>query len=291
MTTSFTPEPRPGNPAAASTNPAVESNTATAAAAQTNPGGEQPQAAKPDSSPDTAPATDGKDDKDADGKDQASGSENSPADSEKSTDGKESAPGDTEGEAAEEDPGTYTTTEPGFPIGELIAALVQPGISAAMMLPSMAMSLPSTAMGLAGPLLSSLIALLGQAGQHPAAPAQSAPPPPPPAESPVKNSQGAGPDAYRDAAKKTEAKEGAVREKDENAEKAVTKGHVVQAQARGDMHAITTQLELAIRRTPPGPEGRAAMTQQIRASISDARDVVLRAQDAYTQVAGQLVQV
>lgn len=290
MTTSFTPEPRPGNPAAASTNPAVESNTATATAAQTNPDGEQPHPAKPESSPDGAPATDNKDDKDADGKDHAPGAENNPPDGEKSTDNKEPAPGDTEGEAAEEDPGTYTTTEPGFPIGELIAALVQPGISAAMMLPSMAMSLPSTAMGLAGPLLSSLIALLGQAGHPPAAPAQSAPPPPP-AESPVKNSQGAGPDAYREAAEKTEAKEGAVREKDENTEKAVTQGHVVQAQARGDMHAITTQLELAIRRTPPGPEGRAAVTQQIRASISDARDVVLRTQDAYTQVAGQLVRV
>ncbi|OBG12278.1 hypothetical protein A5768_11165 [Mycolicibacterium fortuitum] len=289
MTTSFTPEPRPGNPAAASTNPAVESNTATATAAQANPDNkQQADAAKPEAAPDGATSKDERDEKTADGGDQASTEGNS-SDSENATDGKESGPAEGDGDTTE-DPETYTTTEPGFPIGELIAALVQPGISAAMMLPSMAMSLPSTAMGLAGPLLSSLIALLGQAGHPPAAPAQSAPPPPP-AESPVKNSQGAGPDAYRDAAEKTEAKEGAVREKDENTEKAVTQGHVVQAQARGDMHAITTQLELAIRRTPPGPEGRAAVTQQIRASISDARDVVLRTQDAYTQVAGQLVRV
>lgn len=283
MTTSFTPEPRPGNPAIASTNPAVESNTATATAAQANPDNkEQPDAAKPEAAPDGATSKDERDEKSADGGDRAA-TEGNPSDSENPTDSKESGRADADGDTTE-DPETYTTTEPGFPIGELIAALVQPGISAAM-------SLPSTAMGLAGPLLSSLIALLGQAGHPPAAPAQSAPPPPPPAESPVKNSQGAGPDAYRDAAEKTEAKEGAVREKDENTEKAVTQGHVVQAQARGDMHAITTQLELAIRRTPPGPEGRAAVTQQIRASISDARDVVLRTQDAYTQVAGQLVRV
>ncbi|SUA31383.1 Uncharacterised protein [Mycolicibacterium fortuitum] len=285
MTTSFTPEPRPGNPAVASTNPAVESNTATATAAHANTDDkQQPDAAKPDG----APSKDERDEKSADGGDHAS-AEGDPSDGEKPADGKESGSEDADGDAAE-DPETYTTTEPGFPIGELIAALVQPGISAAMMLPSMAMALPSTAMGLAGPLLSSLIALLGHAGPPPAATAQSAPPPPQ-AESPVKNSQGAGPDAYRDAAKKTEAKEGAVRENDEKAEKAVAEGNTVQAQARNDMHAITAQLELAIRRTPPGPEGRAAVTQQIRASIGDARNVVLRAQDAYTQVASQLVPV
>ena len=282
MTTSYTPEPRPDDPSTPAANPAVATPSTGAAAPASRPGEPNPTAG-PD------------DDKKAD-----DASANAPEDGKSPEEGKtpdgggtSANPDQTDSAAAESDDpvDTYTTTEPGFPIGELIAALVQPGISAATMLPMLAMSLPSTAMGLAGPLLGSLVSLLGQGAQHPPSAAGRKAPPPPAAAPGLPQGEGKAAEAYRERDAATAKQENKVRENDAKTDEAVSRGNEVQAQARNNIATIAADLDLAARRTPADPEGQARLNEHIRQSLHSARTVVLRAESDYRQVATGLAQL
>lgn len=284
MTTSYTPEPRPDDPSTPSANPAVGTPSTTGATAPAGGPGEPDAATGPDNdkTSDEASADTPEDDK--------------KPEEDKAPEGDSAAsnPDQTDSAAAESDEAvdTYTTTEPGFPIGELIAALVQPGISAATMLPMLAMSLPSTAMGLAGPLLGSLVSLLGQGAQQPPSAAGRKAPPPPPAAAPgLPQAEGKAAEAYRERDADTAEQENKVRENDAKTDEAVSRGNEVQAQARNNIATIAADLDLAARRTPADPEGQARLNEHIRQSLHSARSVVLRAESDYRQVATDLAQL
>lgn len=283
MTTSYTPEPRPDDPSTPAANPAVASPSTGAAAPASRPG-EPKAAADPntDKTGEEARTNTPEDGKSPDGDKTPAGDASSPKpDQTDSTTPQSDEPADT-----------YTTTEPGFPIGELIAALVQPGVSAASMVPMMAMSLPSTAMGLAGPLLGSLVSLLGQGAQHPPSAAGRKAPPPPPAAAPgLPQGEGKAAEAYRERDAATAEQEDKVREKDMKIGDAVLRGNETQAQARNNIATIAADLDLAARRTPSDPEGRAQLNEHIRQSLHNARTVVLRAETDYQQLATDFAQL
>jgi hypothetical protein len=123
------------------------------------------------------------------------------------------------------DSASYTTTEPGFPIGELIAGLVQLPLSAAMTLSAMAAGLPSAAFGIAGPLLSSMLALLGEPRSQPR-PSHAAPPPPRTLD-PAASSRGPAMDRYHDQAQRLDSAETDVKDSDKMAADVVAQGNIV----------------------------------------------------------------
>ncbi|QFS94569.1 hypothetical protein FIV07_27740 (plasmid) [Mycobacterium sp. THAF192] len=274
MTTSYTPEPRPDDPSTPSSNPAVPDPAPDLTAART-----------PDNDTDAEAAVD----TDTTPEDDAT---SVPGEDTAEVDAPQTGPGDTDTALEPEDlTDTYTTTEPGFPIGELIAALVQPGISAASMLPTLAMSLPSTAMGLAGPLLGSLVALLGQNAQQPPSSAGRATPPPSTPSTGLPHAEGPAAAAYRDRDAETAEHENKVRDRDARTDDVVARGNETQAQARHNIATIAADLDAAARRAPGDPEGQAALNAHIRQSLHNARTVVLRAGSEYQQIATDFARV
>lgn len=280
MTTAFTPEPDPANPAAPQSNPLTGAPLRPAAKPAVNippagpdhhdgtgpgPGGKPPadQASPPGpTDPKVAPGPDGP----------------------PSTD-----PGGHPGgiDPAGGDPQTYTSTEPGFPIGQLISGLIQPPLSAAMSLPQMAMALPSMAMGIAGPLLSSMLALLGQQQRHPA-PAKHTPAPPSPGPDPITQSRGPAMDAYHDQNERLDKAGTDVKDRDQDQGGLVDQGHDLHDRSTGQIRLIASRINDAAARTPPGPEGAMGLQTQIRAGIAEAREVISSAGTDYQQLASQM---
>jgi hypothetical protein len=269
VTTAFTPEPDPANPAVPQYNPVL-------------PGLHQPQ-----------PATNAANPPDAD-RPRHDAPDADPPDSPSADDSPDHPGGDIPASPQQQpdqpdpfaDPASYTTTEPGFPIGELIAGLVQPPLSAAMTLPAMAMGLPSAALGIAGPLLSSMLALLGEPHSQPHP--NHAAPPPPRTPDPVTASRGPAMDRYHDQAQRLQGAETDVKDSDKMAADAVAQGNVVHHDVTGQMHAIAARINAAAARTPPGPEAAAGLENQIRAAVADARTAITSAQGDYQRLATHL---
>jgi hypothetical protein len=257
MTTAFTPEPDPDNPAVPDpTPPPSAPDPRPPEPHHDTPGGKAPDPSEAASGPDHHAA-------------------DPPASSQQSA---QTDPSD--------DLASYTTTEPGFPIGQLIAGLIQPPLSAAMTLPAMAMSLPPAALGIAGPLLSSMLALLGQphAQPHP----NHAAPPPPRTPDPVTSSRGSAMDRYHDQAQHLQGAETNVKDRDRAAADAVAQGQAVHNNVTGQIHAIATAINTATARTPAGSEAAAGLQHQIRAAVADARTAITTAQGDYQRLATHL---
>ncbi|MCA2251507.1 hypothetical protein JF729_27370 [Mycobacterium intracellulare] len=165
---------------------------------------------------------------------------------------------------------------------QMIPGLIQPAMSALTSLPQMAMGAPQSFLGMAQPLLSSMLGLLGQGGQNlpHGVPRTTMRP-----ANAVTGSTGRGIDAYREAAHHAATKEGTVHTRDDAVNSLVERGDSVQAQAHNRIYQIAAQLNQAIQRTPPGPEGQAFLNATIRNSLAAARDVVTDAQSEYSQIA------
>lgn len=281
MTTAFTPEPDPANPAAPQSNPLTGAPLRPAAkpAVDIPPAGPDHHTGagpvpgvKPPADPAGQPGpTDHKADPGPDGPPAAD-----PA----------SHPGGTDPAGA--DPQTYTSTEPGFPIGQLISGLIQPPLSAAMSLPQLAMALPSMAMGIAGPLLSSMLALLGQQQRHPT-PAKHTAAPPPPGPDPITQSRGPAMDAYHDRNERLDKAGTDVQHHDQAQDGLVDQGHDLHDRSTGQIRLIASRINNAAARTPPGPEGALGLQNQIREGLAEAREVISSAGTGYQQLASQLV--
>lgn len=288
MTTSFIPEPDPNNPLLPAQNPSVAAPTAAA----TTP------ANRPPVSPTPAATTNEQQHKTPDnhGHDHKHSEEDPDKTSNAGEPNNENSPNnDTETDSANpdqpgtaDDPGTYTTNEPGFPIGELISALIQPPMTAAQQLPQMAMGVPTAALGLAGPLLSSMLALLGHANTP--RPNRSAPPPPPEPER-VTESEGPAIDKYREKEHEVDGAEKKVTEDDKKDADTVDKGAEVNKDIHQRIQLAVTRINTAASRTPPSPEGQAQLDAQIRAAVTDARDAIIAAGNNYRQLATTLTRV
>ncbi len=287
MTTSFIPEPDPNNPLLPAHNPAVTAPVPT-------PGATTPANLAPVTPPTaTAPTPDQKqhahDDHDhSDGDDPDKTPNTGESNTENSTGSSDADGTNTDQTGTADDPGTYTTTEPGFPIGELISALIQPPMTAAQQLPQMAMGLPTAALGLAGPLLSSMLALLGHANTPRP---NRATPPPPPAQERVTESEGPAIDKYHDKEREVDGAEKKVTEDDKKDADTVDKGAEVNKEIHQRIQLAVARINTAASRTPPSPEGQAHLDAQIQAAVTDARNALVAADNNYRHLAATLTRI
>lgn len=234
-----------------------------------------PQAADPDHPGDkTDPA-----DKDAhpekDEQTPPAGDEKNPDGSPKDPTKQDDSTGQGDNPDAEDQ--TYTTTEPGFPIGQLIAGLIGAGTAAGTAAASALMSLPTSAMSTIMPLLQSMLATLGNPNARPALP----PPPPakelPPA-APPDDYTGDAADQLRENNEEHKKDEETFTDKDDETDKTVNDSRIINVGASNTVHEAIGRVQAAAAVAPATGE---------QAFTAAARDAVVAVRDAIAQTTAQ----
>lgn len=178
---------------------------------------------------------------------------------------------------------TYTSTEPGFPIGQLISGLISTGIGAATAGASAAMAIPTTAVTTLMPLLNSLLALLGNPSTTEGAPGAPALPDPVP---PPDKFSGASADRYRDQADRETADEQPFADQDTNTDQIVNDAQATNAKASSAVTKSIDDLHTAAAMAPA--TGQAVFAASARDAISSARNAVNAAADHQQTLAARL---
>lgn len=187
-----------------------------------------------------------------------------------------------------DDPSTYTTTEPGFPIGQLIAGLMSAGAGAGTAAAGALMTLPTMALSTIMPILENLLRLLGNPNTVRALPPAHAttklPPAPPP-----DGYTGHAADQYRQKAADQANDEHNFDNKDTQANNLVDHAHDANAQAsRIVRHAIDDLHAAAAISQATGPTAFAAAS---RTAIATARTAVATAAAHHQTLAQELTAI
>ena len=168
---------------------------------------------------------------------------------------------------------TYTTTDPGFPIGQLIAGLVSAGLGAGTAAAGTLISLPTIALSTAMPILQSLLTLLGTSHLPSAAPAS--PIPPPPGARTPEGFTGPAADQHRQKADEHAHAGNAIADNDTKANHLVDQAHAANAQARHIVRQAINDLQTAA--AVSAATGPAAVEAASRTAVHTARTAVAAA--------------
>jgi hypothetical protein len=193
-----------------------------------------------------------------------------------------------DGQPADGPSTTYTTTEPGFPIGQLIAGLMSAGVGAGTAAGSTLMTLPTMALSTAMPILESLLRLLGSPNTLHALPPAHATTKLPPAPYPDGYT---GPAAaqYRQKADDQAKDEHSFDDKDSQANNLIDKAHAANAQASHIVRHAIDDLHAAAAISPA--TGPAAFAAASRTAIATARTAVATAAAHHQALAYELTAI
>lgn len=193
-----------------------------------------------------------------------------------------------ENENASTDPEmqTYTSTEPGFPIGQLIAGLLQAGTSAGTAAAGLAMAVPTTALSTLMPIFQAFLSLLGNPASSTTQRTPAALPGPAPTLGGDKFS-GPAAEKYRERTEKVNAAEKPFAEQDRATSEAVEQARTTNAEASAVVNKAIGDLHTAAAAAPiTGPAAFAAAASQ---AITTARNAVSAAIGTNQELTYQLV--
>lgn len=168
---------------------------------------------------------------------------------------------------------TYTTTEPGFPIGQLISGIVSGVVGAGTAGASLALGAPAMAMSAIMPIMQSLLAVLGNPAARPPGAALTAPSRGSVPEPTGYSGQAA--DNYREHAKDTERKETEFDAKDTETNGLIDEARKTNEHASSLVRKAISDLQTAAVFAPAtGPQAFAAASRDAlhaaRTAVGDA---------------------
>ncbi|OHV00142.1 hypothetical protein [Mycobacterium talmoniae] len=194
---------------------------------------------------------------------------------------------DTDTTADQDEDDTYTTTEPGFPIGQLISGLIAAGIGTATAGASAAMAVPTAAMGTVMPLLNSLLTLVGTPGAGaPTGLGSHALAPPLGHVTAPDTYNGPSAQKYHDRAEHENAEEKPFPDQDNKASDTVDEARDTNAHANAAVTKSDADLRVAVAMAPA--TGPAVFAASARDAIVNARNAVSAAADHHQMLAARL---
>ncbi|TEA09232.1 hypothetical protein [Mycobacteroides salmoniphilum] len=193
------------------------------------------------------------------------------------TPGHDANTGDTE-------PQTYTSTEPGFPVGQLISGLLAAGIGAGTAAAGAAVAVPGAALSAVMPILQSMISLLGNpshaSGRSPLALPASAP------RIGADKFSGAAADKYRENADKVTDEEKPFPEQDKKANDVVDQARDTNIHANATVNKAMSDLHAAAAAAPA--TGEAAFAGAASRALTAVKNAVSGAAATHQALASQL---
>lgn len=184
---------------------------------------------------------------------------------------KEGGKTENENTAADPELQTYTSTEPGFPIGQLIAGLLQAGTSAGTAAAGLAMSVPTTALSTLMPIFQAFLSLLGNPATSTTHRTPAALPGPAPTLGGDKFS-GPAAEKYRERSATVDAAEKPFAEQDRATSDAVEQARTTNAEASAVVNKAIGDLHTAAAAAPI--TGQAAFAAAASQAITTARNAV-----------------
>ncbi|SHU29754.1 Uncharacterised protein [Mycobacteroides abscessus subsp. abscessus] len=223
-------------------------------------------------------------------KDLAKANPDKPGAEEKNPDGTPKDPKDTD---KQHDPSqepipedqSYTTTEPGFPIGQLISGLVSAGVGAGTAAATAITGIPTAAMGAAMPILQSMLSLLGNPNTRPNLPGALATKELP-AANPPQGFTGEAADKLRQNSEEHKRDQDTFDDKDKATDQAVNESHAANAQASNVTEHAMGQIRAAAAIAPA--TGDQAFAATARDAIANARNALAQAAGTQQQLAGRI---
>ncbi|WP_016894305.1 hypothetical protein [Mycobacteroides abscessus] len=183
---------------------------------------------------------------------------------------------------------TYTTTEPGFPIGQLIAGLVGAGTAAGTAAVSTLAGLPPAALSIAMPLMQTMLTALGKPNAQAALPSGPATKTLPDANPPTGFS-GPAADQLRRNSDEHKKDENTFDDKDTQTDQAVKDAHDVNAQAISIAHREIERVQAAAAIVPA--TGEQAFISTTREAVANVRNALAQAMNSHQQNAARITSI
>lgn len=197
-------------------------------------------------------------------------------------------PDSTDPDALNPEDQTYTTTEPGFPIGQLISGLIGAGAAAGTAAATAVMGLPPAALSTAMPLLQTMLAALGKPNAQSALPSGS-PTKSLPDANPPAGFSGRAADQLARNSDEHKKDEGTFDDKDLETDKAVNDAHDVNAQASSVAHHEIERVQAAAAVAPA--TGEQAFISTARDAVANVRNALAQAMDQHQQNAARITSI
>lgn len=197
-------------------------------------------------------------------------------------------PDSPEHDAVNPEDQTYTTTEPGFPIGQLISGLVGAGTAAGTAAASALMGMPPAALSIAMPLLQTMLTALGKPNAQSALSSGPATKTLPEAN-PPSGFSGPAADQLRRNSDEHKKDEKTFDDKDTETNKAVNDAHDVNAQAVSIAHREIERVQAAAAIAPA--TGEQAFISTTREAVANVRNALAQAMDQHQQNAARVTSI